>query len=295
MRVLTKSVRDNRRGWIGWAVALAAVAAMYAGFWPTIGKNPTMTEAMKAYPEALKEALHMEDLTRPESYLGSTVFGLLVPILLAVFAISAGMKAIAGDEEAGTLDLVAAHPVGRVSLALQRFGAIVAAVVVLAAAVGLTITGLRGPAQYPEVSAGNVAATSFQLALFGVLFGALAYAVGAWTGRKTVALAVAAGVAVLGYLADSFLPQIEGLKWTQDLSPFHWYLGGDPLSNGLDWAGIGLLAGVSALLIALGTWRFAHRDIATSRHRRMMPALAVVGVAASVPTTARAVPAPARG
>ena len=262
MRVLRKSLRDNRRGWIGWAIALAAVAAMYANFWPTIGKNPQMEEAIKAYPQALKEALHMEDLSRPETYLGSTVFGLLIPILLAIMAISAGVKAIAGDEESGTLDLIAAQPVSRVSLALQRFGAIVVAVVVLSAIVGLTITGLRGPAQYPEVAAGNIAATAFQLALFGMLFGALAYAVGAWTGRKAVALAVGAGAAVLGYLANSFLPQIEGLKWTQKLSPFYWYLGGDPLTNGLDWAGIGLLAGVSAILVALGTWRFAQRDIA---------------------------------
>lgn len=262
MRVLRKSLRDNRRGWIGWAIALAAVAAMYANFWPTIGKNPQMEEAIKAYPQALKEALHMEDLTRPETYLGATVFGLLVPILLAIMAISAGMKAIAGDEEAGTLDLIAAQPVSRTSLALQRFGAIAVAVAVLAAIVGLTIIGLRGPAQFAEVSAGNIAATAFQLALFGLLFGALAFAVGAWTGRKAVALAVGAGVAVLGYLANSFLPQVESLKWTQKLSPFHWYLGGDPLTNGLDWAGIGLLAGLSAILVALGTWRFTRRDIA---------------------------------
>jgi ABC-2 type transport system permease protein len=262
MRVLTKSLRDNRRGWIGWAAALAAVSAMYGSFYPTIGNNPQMQQAIEAYPPALREALHMEDLSRPETYLGSTVFGLLVPILLAVMAISAGMKAIAGDEEAGTLDLVAAQPVGRVSLALQRFGAIIVAVVVVAVAVGLTITGLRGPAQFPEVSVGNIAATVFQLGLFGMLFAALTYAVGAWTGRKAVTLAVGAAVAVLGYLGNSFLPQIEGLKWTQEVSPFYWYLGGQPLVNGLDWAGIGLLAGVSAVLVALGTWRFSRRDIA---------------------------------
>lgn len=262
MRVLRKSLRDNRRGWIGWGIALAAVAAMYANFWPTIGKNPQMSAALEAYPPALKEALHMEDLSRPETYLGATVFGLLVPILLAVMAISAGMKAIAGDEEAGTLDLVAAQPVGRVSLALQRFGAIVVTVVMLAAVVGLVIIGLRGPAQFPEVSAANIAATAFQLALFGLLFGSLAYAVGAWTGRKVFALAAGATIAVLGYLANSFLPQIEGLQWTEKLSPFYWYLGGDPLVNGLDWAGIGLLAGFSAVLVALGTWRFSRRDLA---------------------------------
>lgn len=262
MRVLLKSVRDNGRGWIGWSLALTAVAAMYSAFWPTMGKNPQMEEAIKAYPEALKEALHMQDLSRPETYLGSTVFGLLVPILLAVFAISAGTKAVAGDEEAGTLDLVMAQPVGRVSLALQRFGAIVLAVVLISALVGLAVTGMRGPAEYPEVSAGNIAATTFQLVLFGVFFGALAFGIGAWTGRKTLALAAGAIVAVVGYLCNSFLPQVEGLAWTEKISPFYWYLGGEPLVNGLDWGGIGLLAGLAALLAGLGTWRFTRRDLA---------------------------------
>jgi ABC-2 type transport system permease protein len=262
MRVLLKSLRDNRRGWVDWPVALAAVAAMYAAFWPTIGKNPSMTAAMEAYPQALKEALHMQDLSRPESYLGSTVFGLLVPILLAVFAISAGVRAIATDEEAGTLDLVMAHPVSRVSLALQRLGAIIVELALIAGLVGLVIIGLRGPAEFPEVSVANIAAISLQLALFGLFFGALAFSVGAWTGRKTLALGAGAGVAVLAYLANSFLPQIEGLEWTEKVSPFHWYLGGEPLRNGLDASGIGLLLGVSVVLIALGTWRFTRRDLA---------------------------------
>lgn len=262
MRVLLKSMRDNRRGWIGWSLALAAVAAMYSAFWPTMGNNPQMAGAIEAYPEALREALNMHDLSRPETYLGATVFGLLVPILLAVFAISAGMKAIAGDEEAGTLDLVMAQPVGRSSLALQRFGAVVVAVVVIGTMVGLAVTGMRGPAQYPEVSAANIAATTFQLVLFGAFFGALSYGVGAWTGRRSIALAVGATVAVIGYLCNSFLPQVQGLAWTEKVSPFHWYIGGEPLFNGLDWGGIGLLAGFTALLVGLGTWRFTRRDLA---------------------------------
>src|SRR5258708_23895304 len=39
--------------------------------------------------------------------------------LLAVFAVAAGTKAIAGDEEAGTLDLAMAHPVRRVRVLLR--------------------------------------------------------------------------------------------------------------------------------------------------------------------------------
>jgi beta-exotoxin I transport system permease protein len=260
MRVFTKSLRDNRRGWTGWTVALAAVGAMYASFYASIN-NPAMADALNSFPQALKEAFHMEDYTRPENYFAVSVFGLLVPVLIVVFAISAGVKAIAGDEEAGTLDLVQAQPVSRVSLALQRFLAVAVAMVVAAGVLCLVVIALRGPGKFTALAPGRLLAISGQLALFGLMFAALAYGIGAWTGRRVHAIAVSAVVAVLGYLGDSFFTQIDSLKWTERFSPFYWYLGGEPLKNGVQWGHVALLFGVTVLLVAAGTWRYDRRDL----------------------------------
>lgn len=261
MRVFGKSVRDNRRAWIGWIVALTAVAAMYASFYPSIN-NPAMADALNAFPQSLKEAFHLEDYTKPENYFAASVFGLLVPILVAVFAISAGVKAIAGDEEAGTLDLVQAQPVSRVSLALQRFLAITVAMAAIAGVMCLVVIALRGPGQFTALSPGRLFAISLQLALFGLMFAALAYGVGAWTGRRRYAIAVGAVIAVLGYLGDSFFTQIQSLKWVEKFSPFDWYLGGEPLKHGVQWGHAGLLLGFAVLFVAAGTWRYNRRDLA---------------------------------
>jgi ABC-2 type transport system permease protein len=261
MRVFRKSMRDNRRGWIGWTLALTAVAAMYASFYPSIN-NPAMADALNSFPQSLREAFHMQDYTRPENYFAVSVFGLLVPILVAVFAISAGVKAIAGDEEAGTLDLVQAHPVSRVSLALQRFLAITVALIAVASVMCVVVIALRGPGRFTALAPGRLFAICLQLALFGVLFAALAYGVGAWTGRRIHAIGAGAVVAVLGYLGDSFFTQIDSLKWMERFSPFDWYLGGEPLTNGVQWGHAALLLGLAVLFVAAGTWRYHHRDIA---------------------------------
>ena len=100
MTVFMQYLRENRRGFAGWAVAITAVAAMYSAFWPVFGHNTGLTGAIDAFPQAMKDAFHMTDFSTPAGYFGSTVFGLLVPILVAVFAIAAGVRAIAGDEEA---------------------------------------------------------------------------------------------------------------------------------------------------------------------------------------------------
>jgi ABC-2 type transport system permease protein len=261
MRVLLKSVRDNRRGWIGWTLALVAVAAMYSAFYPSVN-TPAMADALDSFPQSMKDAFHMEDYTRPENYFAVSVFGLLMPILVAVFAIGAGVKAIAGDEEAGTLDLVQAHPVSRIALALQRFVAITAVMLVIAGVMCATVIALRGPGQFTALSPGRILAICVQLALFGLFFAGLGFGVGAWTGRRVYAIAVGAVVAVVGYLADSFFTQIDGLKWTEKFSPFDWYLGGEPLKHGVQWGDAGLLLGLCALFVALGTMRYNRRDIA---------------------------------
>ncbi|MEN3613410.1 ABC transporter permease subunit [Plantactinospora sp. ZYX-F-223] len=256
-----KALFDARRSLLGWTLAIVGVAAVYAAFWPTM-QAPEMQEALAAYPEGLLEAFNYSDLTSAAGYLGSAVYGLLVPLLVTVFAITAGTRAVAGDEEAGTLDLVLAHPVGRVRLAMQRFAALLVGLAVIAVLLWLAMLALAGPAQFDGVGAGEFAAVNLQLALLGATFGALAYAVGAATGRRAVALGVSAGVAVLAYLANSVSPQVEGLEWGAELSPFHWYLGGQPLVHGVQAGDALLLLGTSALLVAVGTWAFTRRDVA---------------------------------
>jgi ABC-2 type transport system permease protein len=258
--VFTKTLWDTRRSLLGWAVAIAAVAAMYAAFWPTVN-TPQMQQALANYPEGLLEALNY-DLTSPAGYLGSSVYGLLVPLLVAVFAIALGARAVAGDEEAGTLELLVAHPVSRTRLALHRFAALVAALVLVGVVLWLAMLAVAGPAELTGVTAAELAAATTQLVLFGGCLGGLALSVGAATGNKALALGVSAGVAVLGYLANGVFPQLQGLQWTRDLSPWHWYLGGQPLSNGLQVGDSLLLAATTLVLVAAGTWRFNHRDVA---------------------------------
>jgi ABC-2 type transport system permease protein len=234
---------------------------MYAAFWPTVN-TPQMQQAMRNYPEGVLEAFNYNDLTSPAGYLGSSVYGLLIPLLVTVLAIAWGTRAVAGDEEAGTLDLLLAHPVGRTRVALQRFAALGAALAVVGVVLWLAMLAIAGPAELEGITAAEFAAATAQLALFGACFGALAFAVGAATGRKALALGASAGVAVLAYLANGVFPQVEGLQWTRDLSPWHWYLGGEPLKNGLQAGDALLLLAVTAVLVVAGTWRFNRRDVA---------------------------------
>lgn len=257
----TKWLWDARRSLVGWAIAIVVLGAGYAAFWPTID-SPAMRDALANYPEALLEALNYTDIATPDGYLSATVYGLIVAILSIVYAVGAGSRLVAGDEETGTLDLIAAHPVSRSTLALQRFAALVTSLVALNLALFLALLAIVVPAGLEGITLGEFTAMHLHLILFATLFGAVSFAVGAATGRKTFAVATGAAVGFLGYLANGILPQVNGLEWTRNLSPFHWLTGGSPLRNGIQLDNLAVMVGLSVVLVVVGTWRLNERDLA---------------------------------
>jgi ABC-2 type transport system permease protein len=259
--VFTKTLWDQRRSLAAWLVGITAIGTFYAAFYPVIN-NPEMRAALEAYPEGFLDAIGFTDITSPAGYLGSATFGLLGPALIIAFASSLGGSAIAGEEEGGRLDLLLAHPVSRWSVVIQRFAAIVVAMVAVGLVLGTALVAISGPADLGDVGPANLFATSLQLALFGSLFGAIALGVGAATGRRSLAYAIVASVAVAGFFGNNLGPSIEGLAWLADVSPFGLYLGGEPLKNGLQIADAAVLAAASVVLVGAGGLLFNRRDVA---------------------------------
>ncbi len=256
----TKWLWDARRSVLGWALAIAVVGGGYAAFWPTVD-TPELSAALASYPEALLEAINYSDIASPAGYVNSTV-GLVVAALMVVYGVAGGTRTVAGDEEAGTLDLVLAHPLSRARLALERFASFLVSVGIISLALFLAMLALKGPARLEGISVGQFAALHLHLVLFGALFGSLAFAVGAATGRKAPALAVGAGAAVLGFIANGIISQVQGLEWVKGFSPFNWLNGNNPLRNGVDGADALLMLGLTVVLVGAGTWAFGRRDVA---------------------------------
>ena len=84
---------------------------------------------------------------------------------------------------------------------------------------------------------------------------------GAATGKVRVAAYGAIGVTLAAYFAFSFLPLAESLAHYAKWSPFHFYLGSDPLTNGMAWGDAAVLAGIFLSLIPLSIPLFQRRDL----------------------------------
>lgn len=257
--ILTKSLWDARRSFLGWAIGLAGAAGIYTSSYALI--EPTSyEEVIDAFPTEILEAMGWDDIATPTGYLGSTVFGLVVPILAVIFAIAVGTRFLAGDEEAGTMELTLSHPVSRTSLVLQRAGAALLAGLGAGVVVSMAVMGLAGPVGL-DVPASRIIAASFSLGLMAVAFAMLAVAIGAWVGRRGIVLGACSAVAVFAYFASTVLTTVDGFEWLDRTSLFYYYDGQDILEDGLSIGNLVVLIVVSVVLLVVAVIGFQRRDV----------------------------------
>lgn len=251
-------VRHQRRAWILWGLAVAAVTAMYVALYPSMG-GMDLENVIGNMPDALVTALGYDRIATAPGYITSTVYGLLGPILLLVFAVGLGARLVAGQEEDGTLELELTAPVSRARLYVERLGALWAGVLVLVATIAATSIAIV-LAMDIDVGVVPLLAGSAGLLLLTAGFGTVAYGLGAAIGRRAIALGAAAGLAVLAYIFNAVGPLLDA-DWMLAVSPFAWFLEGDPLVQGFIWWRLALLASLSAVFGAIGYVRFLRRDL----------------------------------
>lgn len=262
MIVLRKTLADQRRALTGWSIGMAALVLLYASFYPSIKGNAALNQYFDSLPDTVRNMLGCVNYSSPTCYLQSEVFSIMGPLLLMILAIGAGARAIAGEEERGTLDLLLANPIPRRRVALEKFSAMVAAT----AGVGVVMwasVALFGPLFGLRISLVNLGVAVVSAVLLALGFGAAALAMGCWRGKRGLAIAVVSSVAVVTYLLNVLAPSVHAVRSLQKLSPFYYYIGNDPLRNGLDPGHALVLVLIAAAGLGLALLAFERRDLTT--------------------------------
>lgn len=261
--LMAKAARDQRRSLIAWGIGVGAVVAMYAAFYPSIkGSAADLQAYMDNLPDAIRNIVAAEDYTSPVGYLESEFFNTMGLLVVLIFAIGAGARAIAGEEEGGTLDLLLSAPVRRGQVLATKAAAIATSIFSLAALAAVTIV-VTGPPFDLSVPLADLLAACVMLALVGLSFGGVALAVGTATGRRTMANAVAGGLAVLTFIVNAVGPTVDWLRPLRPLSPFRWYQDPGVLTGGLHVMNVLVLSGIAIVTYAIAHLVFERRDLSS--------------------------------
>lgn len=249
--VFTQTLREQRRGLIGWSTGFAIVPMMYLPSYRSLKEQGSLDIKQNR----MYEAMGVSDFASASGYLNATVYSLMGVLLMLIFAVTFASRSVA-QEENGMLDLLLAQPINRVNLLLQRFAAL--AVQTAIATTVLTVSVIAGADRGGlDVPTGNILAASAGLGLLALVVGTITLLVGAATGKRSVTLGSASLVAVAGYLANNL-----GGDFVRKLSPFYWANGATPLVTGWNGIHLAVLVIVAAVALVLALGAFDRRDLA---------------------------------
>jgi ABC-2 type transport system permease protein len=199
------------------------------------------------------------DITTAAGFVQIETFGMMAPAMVMVVTIAIGAGAVAGEEAKRTMGLLLANPISRSRVIAEKTFTMVlyGSIVGLVAFLGTWLGSVLGD---QDLDLWGMASICILVTLVGIVGGALALLIGSATGRKSAAVFGAIGVMIAMHVMNA-LGEIADNPWWQKLSPFYYYLGGDPLNKGMDWSHAATLAAVAAVLIALSFPLFQRRDV----------------------------------
>jgi ABC-2 type transport system permease protein len=241
-----------------WGLALFAMTLLTVSLFPTFSE--AFGKSLQDVPDSLKQVLgDASDYQRIEGFLQLQVFMQMV-FLTIIYGIILCTALIAGEEGQGTLQSLLAHPVSRTKVYFQKIAA--AAVILwvinfamfLAIWVGCLMIGET--LDYWRL----FLATEMQW-LVAMVFALAGYAIGAMTGRRGIAGALAGVYVFVMYLVSSLVATVDWMKYPNYLSPFKYFSEPRIMDAGLQPDNAAVLAGAGLLLLAAGWAVFNRRDI----------------------------------
>jgi ABC-2 type transport system permease protein len=253
--VLRKTLRDLRWQvfWYGFGLGLLGAFVVYI--------YPSYREQMANFevPPALQALIGDADYTSGPGFLSAEFFS-WAPVLTVIFGIMAGTSLLAGEEVAGTLELLLARPISRTRLAVEKILGLIAAIVAIAAAIYVGWL-LSVPFVEIDVSLTRLAEATANLVPITLMFGLLALWCGVALAERKAATGLVTGVAVVTYFLNYLANLVDVLQPLRILSPFYYYDGTDVLQHGFDLPKLCVVCLLSLVFALLTLGSFQQREI----------------------------------
>jgi ABC-2 type transport system permease protein len=99
--VAAAQLRERRRSLLSWGLPIGLWSAFVVAIYPSV--EDALAKAVASYPEALKQAFGIGELTSVEQYLNAEMLSLIVPLAVGYLAVRAVAAGLSGAAESGRL------------------------------------------------------------------------------------------------------------------------------------------------------------------------------------------------
>jgi ABC-2 type transport system permease protein len=249
----------RRRSLAGYASGLAVYVLVVVAMYPAFKNSTSLDTLIKNDSTAAALFGISGSISTTEGWLNANIYANFFPLLMLLLTIGYGAGCLAGQDEEGSLGLIAALPVSRTKLVAEKAAAMVVQALALTLAVAACV--LVGRHFELNVTAGSAFSVSVAVGLLGLDFGLGAMAVGALSGRRGAAIGASAAVAAASYLVSSLAPVVSWLKPIRYLSLFYWAVGNNQVTGGVSPLDYLVLVGVALAATVAATAAFRHLDL----------------------------------
>lgn len=254
--LMRKTVGDVRGQIIGFSLTTFLLALLVLWLYPPYRD----AFASLDLPPVLRKVMGEEaPVGSFEQFLAQEFFT-WVPIVLIVYAIISATGTLAGEEGAGTLDILIAQPVKRHRVVLEKAAGLTLGLTVATLAslpgflIGAGIAGLGA-------RLGDIFPAVINMLPLVFLFLAFSLWASAALPTRGAAAAVTIGVVVGMYFFNVIGAAVQDVDFLRRLSPFYWADAAHVLMHGFDWARAGGLFSIAGLFLLLALWSFGRREV----------------------------------
>jgi ABC-2 type transport system permease protein len=252
-------LRLRRRSLWAYALGTGAYALLIVVLFPSFRHDTSLDQLMRGNPTVAALFGVSGSLTSPAGWLNANLYANIVPLSALLLTIGYGAAAIAGENEAERLGLLAALPVARRELMAQKLLAL--GVLSMPVALATLAADLVGRFYQLRTSWLGLVGVTAGVALTALLFGCLALAVGSLTNSRGAALGVASAVAAASYVVSSLAGTVAWVHHLRFVSPLYWSVGQDQVEYGLQPASFAAFAVCIAVLGGVAAWGFQRLDL----------------------------------
>jgi len=261
--VFSEMLRRNWRGMILWGLGLGLLGGLIMVIIPNVDFLKQFESLLNTMP-AIVKALGMDDaaqMVTPEGLISAGYYGRVL-LIMAVYAVLAGLNITANEEDAGIMDVLLSLPLARWRIILEKFAAYVLMSIVIVT-MGLIGLYLGGKTSAIQVDAGKLIVASINILPSLFLMLAFTMFAGTFFQRKNQATAVAAFFIIGSYILDfaGSAASESPIAQLRAISFFAYYDNAHIMQTGLNGGYVALLLGLTGMLVAASVWSFQRRDI----------------------------------
>jgi ABC-2 type transport system permease protein len=267
--IFGKTLRDSRRAilLVGGILALLLIGVSQAIV--TEFDTPESRRELEVIVAAVPPIL--QGLAGPVVNVGtlggylSYKYGTFFPLIASLWSILALSGTLAGEARRGSLEFVAAAPMSRRRIAVEKLSGHVVAMIIatILVFVGLVIAGRGSTLPGDEIPVNAAAGYALWLGAISIAAGGVAFVLAQFVGRGS-AIGIAGAVMFAGFIFSGYRNAIPEIAPLANLTWWGWTGDHVPLGNQFDWPSVALVAVVATVLIVIGVEAFVRRDIGQS-------------------------------